>query len=281
MSVRNRILQGLIPVYGAENISVAVNSVLDTDSRETQEITYIPIDPENPQNNPLDLRERDLEKVGDSANPAQGVPGATDNVDIPQYSAEGLDVTTGDSWRVHDVYDYLVSSVRSDIVKNGLEIKEMSVAVLVNNANLTEDDRIKIENWVAGATGLMVDRIHVQGMNFRTTQAAIDRSTELRRILIITGIALLALLLLLVIVFVSLQKRGKKKREDELAAEEEEAALAMARIMEEGGGIEGVDYEPIRVAETQEQKLKAQIRDLANSDPEIVAQLIKTWLIST
>ena len=276
MSVRNRILQGLLPVYGIDNISVAVNSVLDTDSRVTQETTYIPIDKENPQNNPLDLRERDLEKIGDSANAAQGVPGANDNIDIPQYSAEGLDVTGGESWRVHDVYDYLVSSVQSEIVKNGLEIKEMSVAVLVNNANLSEDDRIKLENWVSGATGLKVDNIKVQGMNFKSTVEALDRSAELKRLIIITGIALLALCLLLVIISLSVQKMNKKKREGVLEAEEAAEALALAELM----AAEGVSYEPIRIAETQEQKLKAQIRDLALSDPEIVARLVKTWLVS-
>ena len=41
-----------------------------------------------------------------------------------------------------------------------------------------------------------------------------------------------------------------------------------------------IEYEPIQLVDTQEQKLKAQIRDLAVSDPEIVAQLIKTWLVN-
>lgn len=280
-SVRNRILQLLQPVYGQDNINVAVNSVLDTDQKTTQKTEYIPADPENPMNNPADYVEYDREKLGGEAGPVEGVVGANDNVDVPQYSARDVDVTDADSYVVRDVIDYLVTSVREDIIKEGLEITDMSVAVVINTANLPAATRDQIIDSVAKASGVPTDKISVQNIPFLgiPEYVAPTPANDMTRLLIITGIALLALLIIFTIIIIMMRK---KQKEAALAAAEaayvdyyDEDGMPLVDMMNREE-----EFEPIVIPESPEAKLKIQIRDLADSDPEIVAQLIKTWLVS-
>jgi flagellar M-ring protein FliF len=277
-NVRNRILSLLQPLYGQDNVQVAVNSVLDIDQKTTQTTQYNPINPEEPTNNPLEYAEYDREKLGGEAGPVEGVAGANDNVNTPQYAAEDVDVTDADSFVVRDVLDYLVSSVREEIVKEGLEITDMSVAVLINANSLPADQRDQIIDSVAKASGVPAESISVQNMPFAglTPYEPPQIVEDNTRLLIITGIALLALCIIFVSIILAMRKK-QKEREAALAAEAalyDENGIPLTDLMHQEE-----DFEPIAIPETSEAKLKSQIRDLATSDPEIVAQLIKTWLI--
>jgi flagellar M-ring protein FliF len=283
-SFRNRVLQGLQPVFGADNITVAVNSVLDIDDRITQEEIFLPWDDADPTNNPINAFDREREWIRDPEGPAQGVPGATDNIDVPLYGAEYFDITGAESGRIRDIYDFLVSSVRSEIRKEGLEITDMSVAVIVNTAPLpggvlSDAERDRLIDWTMRATGLTSPtQVSVHGMRFVTPHVPIDPYANLQRIILLTGIALLALAIIFIMVFLNLRKRQRERlamAEAEIALAAEETEKSLADLMNEE-----IEYEPIQLVETQEQKLKAQIRDLAITDPEIVAQLIKTWLVN-
>ena len=268
-SVRSRILSVLTPVFGEDNIQVAVNSVLDTDPKTTQTTTYIPHDPDNPRNNPVDYEEIERDKYGGGDGAAQGVPGANDNINVPQYSAQSLDVTDADSYSARDVIDYLVSSVREDIVKEGLEITDLTVAVVINADTLPEGRKDQVIDLVVGASGVTAEKIKVQNMRFYDRAGIIDNTgISLQRILILTGIAVLALAVISIVIILSIRKKHRER----------EAMLAAAGELSLMG--DDLEYEPIQLVETKEQKLRAQIRDLADSDPEIVAQLIKTWLLS-
>lgn len=272
-SVRRRILSMLQPLYGDGRVNVAVNSVLDTDEQVTDTTTYYPFDPENPQNNPLDYYEREYERDTDPGT-AQGVPGANDNTDVPQYAAQDVDDGTGNYYRSHTVEDYLVSSERNQIVKAGLSITDMTVAVLIDADSLPEGQRDQVIDLVASASGVAPEKVSVQSIRFNAdggiTGEALTGEGGLGNYLIwiiVLGVVILAI----AVTVIAVLSRRKKLAEDERYAESE-AGLVDLMAQEE--------FEPIELPETSEQKLRAQIRDLAESDPEIVAQLIKTWLVS-
>jgi flagellar biosynthesis/type III secretory pathway M-ring protein FliF/YscJ len=209
----------------------------------------------------------------------EGVAGANDNVGVPEYLAEDVDVTDADSFVVRDVLDYLVSSVREEIVKEGLEITDMSVAVLINANALPADQRDQIIDSVAKASGVPAESISVQNIPFAgltpyEPPTIVEDNTT--RLLILTGLALLAICIIFVSIILAMRKK-QREREAALAAEGayfDENGVPLADLVSHEN-----DFEPIAIPETTEAKLKNQIRDLATSDPEIVAQLIKTWLI--
>ncbi|MDR2931718.1 MAG: flagellar M-ring protein FliF, partial [Oscillospiraceae bacterium] len=182
-SVRSNIMAMLQPVFGADSVKVAVYPVLDTNAQVTESTDYVPFDEENPQNNPLDYAEYEREKLGGEAGPAQGVPGANDNVDVPQYTARDVDVEDADSYAVRDVYDYLVSSIKNQIIKEGFEITDMTAAVVVDYNSLTdsqksqqiEQDELKaqVTDIVARAAGIQGDNVSVQIMQFARAAVAV------------------------------------------------------------------------------------------------------------
>jgi flagellar M-ring protein FliF len=282
-SFRNRILQNLQPVFGAENITVAVNSVLDIDARITQMEEFRPFDENDPSNNRINMFDVEHEWIGMGEGPAQGIPGANDNIEVPMYAADFLDITGADSGRTRHIYDFLVSSVRSEIIKEGLEITDMSVGIFINTASLpgemlADSERDRVVDWVMRATGLVNPaQVSVQGFRFHSIDIEPDPWADLQRVIILTAIAMLALVIMFVIIFLHIRKKQKERLA--LAEAEAEAIEAESRSLAELMN-EEIEFEPIQLVDTQEQKLKAQIRDLAVSDPEIVAQLIKTWLVN-
>lgn len=275
-SIEARILSLLMPVYGENGVVVKVNSVLDTDEMVTKTTTYIPLDPDNPTNNPLDFYEGEYERT--DGNPiVQGVPGATGQIDVPEYGAELLDDGSGNYYRSHNIYDYLVSSEVQEIVRAGLTVTDLTVAVLINRQDMANNERDKVYDMVATASGVEREKVSVQNMAFTLPTYELEDLAPggmPLHLLIIIIVGILALLTIIIIAMMMVSKKKKEAAAAEAEYEEESTLLELMGDMEE-------DFEPIQLAETQEQKLKSQIKDLASSDPEIVAQLIKTWLINT
>jgi flagellar M-ring protein FliF len=282
--VRTRVLRMLSPAYGAENLEVAVNSVLDTDAKTSIRREYQPFDENNPRNNPLDYSRVLRERVGGDGDVIQGVPGANDNVDVPEYMAEDLPLEGADSYAFEDEFDYLVNSVQEEVTSKGLNITSMSIAVVINDRVFTEDQRDRVIDLTMQASGVPIEAVSVQSLPFiqREGTVGVLEPPELDwfTIMWISILAFVALLILLLIIILTVRKKQKEKAEAEaaaLAAQEEFDEDALLDLM--GEDEEG--FQPIVIPETAEQKLRAQIRDLAVSDPEIVAQLIKTWLVAS
>lgn len=278
-SARQRALNMLEKMYGPDNAEVEVTVVLDTDETKTETLTYNPIDPENPQNNPLDYGEHERDFLRGDDDIAEGVPGANDNIGTPQYGEEVDDTEGINDYAVHDIYDYLVGWTKQELNRNGLVITDATAAVLVNADTLPDGTREQIITMVANATGIPVENVSVHNYAFYAPEAepatVIDGLTTGQQ-LGLAAILLVVLAVLIFIIIVIITKRKKKKQEElEAQLAEEEALYA------EEDAFSDEDLEPITMVETTEQKLRSQIKDLAHSDPEIVASLLKNWLSSS
>jgi len=275
---RRRVLGMLVPVYGEGRVEVQINSVLDTSDRTTESVTYIPFDENDPRNNPVNFFESEFERtlLGGAA---EGVPGATDNIDVPMYAAEADD---GDGVHVYarNVIDFLVSSEHTMLINDGMDIVDMSVAVLIDSAGLPAGDRDVLIDLVAAAAGVAPYRVSVQSLPFATAPVIAPETSSVFQSGVFWGV--LGSIALLVAGLGILMIRARKKKAALAAAAAAEAAAAEeeATSLMEMMSAQEEDFEPIVLPETPEQKLKGQIKDLADSDPEIVAQLIKTWLVS-
>jgi flagellar biosynthesis/type III secretory pathway M-ring protein FliF/YscJ len=270
-------------VYGEENFTVAVSTVLDTDHRITQRHEFMPHDPDNPQNNPLNYAEHLRERLGPDGWFVEGVPGATDNTDVPMYQARDLGIGGADAYVARDVFDYLVSSIREDIISEGLTITDVSVAVLINRDGLSNAEHAVLLDSISKASGS--DNVSVNAIRFISDPVlpGVEEPMPLLQLFIITGAAFLALLIIFLIMLISTRKKHRAALAAAEAAaleddgiEYDEYGMPLVDLVDEDEG-----FEPIIIPETAEAKLKTQIKDLAITDPEIVAQLIKTWLVQT
>ncbi|MDR2909172.1 MAG: flagellar M-ring protein FliF [Oscillospiraceae bacterium] len=274
-TIRRRVLNMLVPIYGESGVRVQVNSELDTSQKSSEVTTYSPIDPENPALQIKDYDESEYQRTTDGT-VAQGVPGANDNTNVPQYSAEIADDGTGSYYYNHLINDYLVNSTREQIVKDGYEIVGMSMSILIDADTLPNGQRDQILDLAASASGVLTDNISVQNIRFAQAPAAEPESiiSAPNRLWLIIAICLAALMLLIILILAmaSRKKKQQQQEDDTDVLVYEESLMDLMDRQEE--------FEPIQIPETQEQKLRAQIKDLADTDPEIVAQLIKTWLLS-
>ena len=131
---------------------------------------------------------------------------------------------------------------------------------------------------MAKASGVEQEKVSVQGMTFARSPAIDLTGPASRTILglpvgVFFAILLIIVSLIIILIVWMVSKRKKEQLAAEGAMDEEASLLEMIAERE-------AEFEPIQLAESQEQKLRAQIKDLANSDPEIVAQLIRTWLLN-
>lgn len=282
-SARKKILSVIQPRFGQGNVEVAVSSTLDTDDKISESVQYQPFDPENPTRNPIDYSDHTRQKVDAPGGIAEGVPGANDNVQTPQYGAEEGEEANFATYSSTDTYDYLVNSTKEQITKNGLHISDMQVAVVVNATALPDGERDQLISLAAKAASVPIENVVVQNFDFykptEAVQDAVIPGMTPQQTILFVIIGAILLIIIATVVILILSRRRK-------AAEEEEAAEGELLYDEEGLPLvdllgEGQEFEPIPIVETTEQKLKAQIKDLADSDPEIVAQLIKTWLVGT
>jgi flagellar M-ring protein FliF len=277
-TVRRRIMTMLTPIHGNGNVIVAVDAILDTSHMVSESQIFHPLDPENPRNNPVDYVE-EFAEMQNTQGFAQGVPGANDNIDVPQYAGMADDLEGANFYSVQRVYDYLVSSTREQIIREGFEITDMTIAVAVNAAQFPAGMRDQLIDTVAHTAGVPADRVSVQNYVFQPVTAPRDRDIiDNTNLFLISGLGLLALALMVMMLVISV----RKKKQRALAAAD---ADAMSLIDDESTlldllGQQDEEFEPITIPDTPEMKLKAQIKDLAQSDPEIVANLIKTWLTS-
>ncbi|MCL6477617.1 MAG: flagellar M-ring protein FliF [Peptococcaceae bacterium] len=226
------------------------------------------------------LSEQSITETGTGPGNAGGTPG-TDS-DLPGQSIPAAGGGGGGSSysKQEATTNYQVPVKEETVVKAPGGIKRLSVAVVLNG-NYSEAQRQQFKNVVATAIGFNSDRgdqIDVVGITFDDTEKkeigeelAKQKAKEEQRnrVLTIAGLVVFALIALTLLwVYVSRQLRRRAERLAELRRQQEEArkkALLEAEKEEEP--------EVPKIATRQDE-----IRDMAVSNPEEVAEILKLWL---
>jgi flagellar biosynthesis/type III secretory pathway M-ring protein FliF/YscJ len=185
------------------------------------------------------------------------------------------EAANSDYYSGHDIWDYLVGNLREQIVKDGFIIERASASIIINTDSLPDADVNAIIALASNASGIERAAITVQGMEFYRPIIQEDELITGRGLtfwFLAIGIPLLLICIILIIVLTAMARRRREQEAAMLELEDGEQQ-SLAELM----GQEP-EFEPIALVESSEQKLKLQIKDLAESDPEIVAQLIKVWL---
>ena len=234
-----------------------------------------------------------------------GIVGTTIDADIsPDYPT--LKIGDGDQFYYEAQKDihYLVNKAIKQIQKDGYSYDNISASVLVDEdaENVTQADEERWEKLIATAIGASPDRVTFRATNFqldRTGSAAGDGSvvvqggrTTLVFIIIALGGLLIILLVIALLAAGSNKKRIKMRRQAALAAASGANVSSISvggeteeemrrRAMEEGGEDYDFELQSLSGSENEASRdalLKKEIRDFSTTNPEIVAQLIRTWM---
>ena len=285
-NIKNKVLEVLRPVYGEENVKVSVKATVDIDKRIREIINYsAPPNEEDkvgiPGNVSIDqeLQRPDGENVG-------GIPGTETNAEIPIYGVRDLETTGTENYiRNQQDINYLVDQIKEQVQMDTGNLEDLSVSVVVNGTDFGDFSRNALRDIIANAAGIndvdKATKIAIESATFfmDTTQPAETDTFSFGRWLLIGIIAAAVLLLLLILLAFLLRRRKKKAKEQALADVQltETLVVPSFNTVQETED-EKASKELLRIQNEKSMELKDNIRKFAEDNPEISAQLIKTWL---
>ncbi|MDE7262304.1 MAG: hypothetical protein K2N78_09650 [Oscillospiraceae bacterium] len=311
--IRTAVIQVLEDVYGPGKVKVAPNVHVEVDRVYQESTTYR--QPEGSYEN-AGLIGRELGWYAlnrDGYELVGGVPGTTTNADIPSYIYnEGQNAENGDTVGTSFERDNKIDETYEQRDMLGPRITNVTIAVTIdpsgNRSATLSVEELRRHVAIAAGIGDMTDeelqgRVSVLMSSFYTVE-------EEEPPVIITGpipaelmpyviIGAAALLLLIIILIVVLIVRSKKKKKQRAQAEEdqriiEEQLREMGDLSELGIGPNGqplVDANGMPIAQPPEggadimeinteksMELRKTVRQFVQNNPEVAAQMLKTWL---
>jgi flagellar M-ring protein FliF len=270
--LREDITGFLATVYGNGNVAVMVNVKLDFDSEETSVLAYEP--PIKDETNGLVRSMNESSEKSTNSPMGGGVPGVDSNEgEIPQYLER---TSSGSEYNKNNkTINYELNETRKKLVKAQGQIKDITVAVLINSnilpgKELTDENRNEIIDIVSASAGLDTKVVKVMGKSFDNTVA--DRFEEMKNnnrgmtvlkdipvwALGIIGVFIIGLLGLIIY---SIRNRRKNK--------EAEGNMPTDILIDE-------EFDEIEISEKSE--YKKQINKFVEKNPQAVSQLLKNWL---
>lgn len=271
--IRKKVLSVLEGPYGRDKLRISVSAVVDTDDLFTEEKIYTPSPDGN--NTGVISQESRSEESSATTQADGGIAGTTSNSEVPIYPVAGASGESTSSSSSEST-TYLVSQVISQFQKEGARIEDVSIGIALDQPTLGQDERDRIMRLVAYAVGVPPESITVENFVFFQDEGVgtvLQPEEEgLDRILIYAGAGAFLLLIAIVFIILSLMKKKRKKRE----------ALAMAEGVSAQGAIDqlfGQEEELPQITPVRDAR-REQIRDFAETNPEIAAQMIRSWLKS-
>ena len=284
--------------FGENGYAFNVTAVLDYDKMSREEVEYIP-------NGDTDAgvihHENHVEEWGNIGTDGDIVgvtPNGDESPDYPEY----IGIEDGQSYGYEkDEVEYSVSHIKTLLERDGYEIEKLSVALMVNETNMTEADREALQDLVAKAAGTNIEDVSVynmpfvlQGGNYQGTVIGGDGNINIvtpgldpyRDILlfVVIGLGVLLIILLIMSLFMSSSRKKKIRRRQEAAI----AAAGSAQYSPSGSAQEQeipeeVDFNIASLTEeagkdSRETILKREISEFAKTNPDIVASIIRNML---
>jgi flagellar M-ring protein FliF len=280
----------LAPVLGDNGLSVSVNVVVDFTQKTKEETTY---SPSVGDNGVISHHEYDNQSTN-GGTVAGGVAGTESNTGSPTYEEGGTDNGSDKSASASGSTDYLVNQMVQTIIDYGGTINDMTVAVVINKSDLSEEMLKQYRQLIAYGTGISDDKVAITCAEFlkheeegddtgnRTDNPgfslkSLADSLGIPETIIyatVFGAALLFIAVLLVLVMIRRiarrrrEKKSKALEELEKLKQEESAKAAPPKV----------EVPEIVLTETREQVLKKQVKEFTNSNPEIVAKILRSWI---
>lgn len=153
----------LAPYLGVGNFQVSVAATVNTDKRQTKETTYDP-------DKRVERSTHIIKRAESSENrTATGAVGVEQNIPEEEPAGSDADRSASKDERREEVTNFEISSRTTNTVSEGYRVEKLTVAVVVNRAQLLEEGQVatpatmdarlkEIEGLVAAATGIDANR---------------------------------------------------------------------------------------------------------------------------
>jgi flagellar M-ring protein FliF len=269
--IRKKIISVLEGPYDRSMLRISVTATVDTDDLFKEETLYSP-SPEGGNTGVVSQETRN-EETSSSTQSDGGVAGTSSNSEVPVYPVTGASGESSYSSNSEST-TYLVSQVISQFQKEGAKIESVSIGIAIDKEAFEPGEQERITRLVAYAVGVNPESIAVENFRFHSPDVAVQgpppAEEGIDRMWIYAGIG--AAVLLIVIAFVAATLLRKKRSKEE--AMETGEFVPGDEALDELFGEEPGPITPVKDVR------KEQIREFALSNPEIAAQMIRSWLKS-
>lgn len=289
-----KVMNVLGPVYGNGNVHVSVKGTVNMEKLIRESTVYnVPEKIDEKDKTGLTSEESIFREYSGDGNTASGVAGSEANADIPQYNAGGNAENNSVYGSSSLNRKYLLNQIKEQGQINPGSLDNLTVSVVVNGTSfgtLTIDDIRDLAGNAAGiAQADRAEKITAVAAPYYTIDVPKQPDTPVeagaKGILINQWILIAALagvFLLLLIIILAVRHRRKKKAlmEDmgdvgDLEDSQEDVPVIMQELSEEQ---EESEREILVPEEDRGAELRESVREFADQNPEISAQLLKTWL---
>ncbi|HIX28132.1 MAG TPA: flagellar M-ring protein FliF [Candidatus Blautia stercoravium] len=284
--IEQKVREVLGPVYGNENVKISARAKVDMQRLIRETTTYSTPDKINDQDKTgiISHEESSTEKSSSGGDTAGGEAGTETNADTTEYATgeNGNNNAQSESETVSK--DYLVNQIKEQGQVDPGVLSDLTVSVAINGTGYGSLSEQQIRDLVGNAAGIDANDREgkislVSAPFYKSNQDADDTAAEkkagINKVFLIAGAAAAVLLAVAGVLILVLKKRKKKKAQ--LLAEAE-AAAAVEDSLEEEREIERINREMHEIQNDKGMELKRNIRDFAEQNPEISAQLLKSWL---
>ncbi len=294
--ISKKVTYVLEPFFGPNNVRVAAKCRVNMEKLIRESITYSTpekID-EDDKTGIISNEEWSREAAGDGTR-VGGIVGTEVNSEIPQYTANAEEVDNG-YYSLSGARDYLVNQLKEQGELAPGMLEDLTVAVSINSESFPQGlDRDRIVELVAKASGITAenraDKITVVNAPFyvETPPAPpvepvvgtpIETVMKYWPWLLIGGVTFLVLLLLLL--FLLMRRKKKKKLAAEAAARAAAEAALLAEqealLQEAGQNDQQAKNDILNIKNERSRELRESVREFADANPEISAQMLKNWL---
>lgn len=299
--LRTQVKHLLDPIYGAENVNVAVNVTVDVSERYRETTTYNQPDGSYESGGLIGHEMGTFVLTRDGYQLEGGVPGTTTNSDIPTYmqdEAQGLQNNDG----TYSSYerDNKIDETKEQ-VKVAPTVTDVSIALTINQranpeASINVEElrhhvavvaKIRGENpedWVS----VLIAPFPVEEVPEQPAAGGLIPQELMIPLIIGAAALLLLIVLLLVILSVRRKKKRRQEEEDQRIIEEQLNELGAAGALSDLGiapsdlngeaspHTTGADIMEINTEKSME--LRKTVRQFVQNNPEVAALMLKTWL---
>ncbi len=289
-SIRDKVLGLLTPIYGDDGVSVAVNMVLNFDKRVSENTDY----GAEPGTTTGVLQHGDATEASGGVTAAGGVVGVETNADdtYPTGDTDGAG-----AWTENSISNtYLVDTYKEQIEKADYTIDGLSISAVIYTDYISDAQLLSLQSAVANAGGVNpeVAADVVTVTNFAKFDDGLGEQTVPTYLfgltfnqLIVAAAILLILLIVVIVVLIITSRSARTKRQK---FEQKIIEATSADLGENGDEIVDtftIDLDGRRIEvpslmdeqeDTKELIIRKEISEFAKNSPEIVAQLLKSWM---
>ncbi|MEG1437435.1 MAG: flagellar M-ring protein FliF C-terminal domain-containing protein, partial [Oscillospiraceae bacterium] len=275
--ISKNIRKVLDPLFGGDNVKIAVKSVIDVDKKIQEVVTY---KPSEDNKGVVSSEQTSNEQTGGGT--VGGTPGTDSNTDetltYPGVTADGNKLYIKDEAS----YEYLVSSVKEQIQKDSGQLQDLTISVVLNTEAVPETKRAELSKLIANAAAVDPEKVVIYTDIFtKGEKSKEDKPTISTNIfdekpwLMYVLIAAAVIVVLIVVLALALKKKKKKKGGYEWQGEKGNPEAENTNTME----MDSAQFLEIHeIQQAKGQAMKREIQDFTDKNPEITAQLVRSLL---